>query len=110
MLDRRVTLERLGQLEMLRRVILAKIRRLEQLLNQDHVRTARRGLPDQFLGASHIGVAVPTARHLRCGYGNQAHQMYATSRDGVRTWVANWRSPARTLRVRDCEIDAEWNS
>jgi len=64
MLHRRVSLQRLRQFEMRRRVVLAEIRRLEQLLNQYDVRAAARRLADQFLGARHIGVAIPTACHL----------------------------------------------
>jgi hypothetical protein len=62
-------------------MILAKIRGLEQLLNQDYVRTARRSLADQFLGARHIGVAIPTARHLCGGYRYLPHAIVLPARD-----------------------------
>src|ERR1019366_10351434 len=105
----RVTVQGLGEFEMMRRVILAKIRGLEQLLNQDHVRAARRSLADQFLGARHIGVAIPTARHLRGGYRYLAHASVCYLLR-TKTWVVNWRSRSRTLPARDCGIDGEWSS
>src|SRR5258707_13807145 len=73
MLDRRVSLQWPRQFEMLRRVVLAEIRRLEQLLYQYDVRAAFRGFADQFLGARHIGVAIPTACHLGGRYRYGAH-------------------------------------
>src|ERR1700704_899677 len=73
MLDRRVSLQWPRQFEMLRRVVLAEIRRLEQLLYQYDVRAAFRGFADQFLGARHIGVAIPTACHLGGRYRYRAH-------------------------------------
>jgi hypothetical protein len=64
-LDGRMALERLGEIEIAGGVILAKIGRLEQLLNQHDVCAARSRLANQLLGARHVGLALPTARHLR---------------------------------------------
>src|SRR4029077_10004626 len=73
MLDRRVSLQRLRQLEMLRQVVLAEIRCLEQLLYQNDVRATSRSFADQFLGARHVGLAIPTACHLGGRYRYRAH-------------------------------------
>jgi hypothetical protein len=72
-------LERQRKLQMARDVVFAKVRRLEQLLQQDHLRTLRRRLAHEFLGARHVGVAIPTAGHLRGRYRYRAHRgLYAT--------------------------------
>src|ERR1700728_2777116 len=73
MLDRRMSFQRQSKLEVPGKVILAKIRRLEQLLQQDHLCALRRSLAHEFLGARNIGVAIPTAGHLRGRYGYPAH-------------------------------------
>jgi hypothetical protein len=54
-------------------VVLAKIRRLEQLLQEDHLRAAADRLANKFFAARDVGVAIPTARHLRGRYGYRAH-------------------------------------
>src|SRR5258707_11112921 len=74
MLDRRMTLERTGEFQVPGDVVLAKVRRLEQLLQQNHLRTLRRCLAHEFLRARHIGVAIPTAGHLSGRYRNRAHR------------------------------------
>src|ERR1700738_2765881 len=109
MADRRASLQRLPQFEMLRRVALAEIRRLEHLLYQNGVPAASRRFADQFLGARHIGVAIPTACHLGGRYRYSAHGNRA-SFGSLKTWGENSRSRVRTLRVRDFEIGAGWNS
>ena len=43
-------------------------------LQQDDLRAALGGLADQALAAGHVGVAIPTAGHLRGRYGNLAHR------------------------------------
>ena len=50
-LDCRMTLERLGEIEIARGVVLAEVRSFEQLLDQDHIGAALRGLADQLLRA-----------------------------------------------------------
>ena len=69
----RMAVERPRQIH--ERVLLngAKIRRLEQLLNQHHVRTCGGGLPDQALGLADILVNVPATGELRCCQRNLAH-------------------------------------
>src|SRR5258707_10713709 len=74
MLDRRMTLERQGEFQVPGDVVLAKVRRLEQLLQQNHLRTLRRCLAHEFFRARHIGVAIPTAGHLSGRYRNRAHR------------------------------------
>src|SRR5882762_4293552 len=109
MLDRRVSLQWLRQLEMLRQVVLAEIRCLEQLLYQNDVRATSRSFADQFLGARHVGLAIPTACHLGGRYRYRAH-LIRFLLQSLKTWGESSRSRARTLRDRDFEIDAEWNS
>ena len=69
-LDRRVLRDRQRELEVLREVVLAEVRRLEQLLDQDDVGALLRGLADQALGVRDVGLAVPAAGHLRRGDGH----------------------------------------
>ncbi len=77
-LDGGMSLERLGEIEIARGVILAEVGRLEQLLNQHDVRAAPRRLANQLLGARHVGLAVPTARHLRRRHCHFVSCPYAT--------------------------------
>src|SRR5258706_15911377 len=79
MLDRRMTLERQGEFQVPGDVVLAKVRRLEQLLQQNHLRTLRRCLAHEFLRARHIGVAIPTAGHLSGRYRYRAHSLIMPS-------------------------------
>src|SRR6266481_2960063 len=94
MLDRGMRIQGLGELQMPRGMILAEVRSLEQLLDQNHLRAAARGLADQFLGARDVRVAVPTAGHLSGRYRNLAHRVICYPIDGPGT------QPRIHLRVR----------
>ena len=73
MLHRRMPFQRPGEFEVPGQVVLAKIRRLEQLLQEDHLRAAAGRLANQLFAARDIRVAIPTARHLRGRYRYCAH-------------------------------------
>jgi len=66
--DRRVLLDRHGDLEVLRIVLDAEVRRFEELLNQDDVRALPRGLAHDPLGRGEIRGAVAGTGELSGGY------------------------------------------
>src|ERR1700694_2062576 len=80
MFDRGMRVQRLGKFQMAQGMVLAEVRRLEQFLDQNHLRAAARRYANKFLSAGDIRVPVPTARHLSGGHGYFAHRSYATSR------------------------------
>ena len=71
-----VLIERRGEPQVTHVLLDAEIRRLEQLLQQDHLRATRRGLAHQRLGAIEVRIGVPTAGELGRGDG-----------DGPRSWL-----------------------
>ncbi len=76
--DGRMRLQGLRELQMPRDVVLAEIRRLEQLLYENHLGAECRRLANQFLGTRDIGIAIPTAGHLSGRHRYLAHERYAT--------------------------------
>ncbi len=72
MLDRRVLLHRGRQLQVLRIGLLAEVRGLEQLLDQDDLRALGGGLAHQPVGIGDVGLAIPGTGHLGGGYGNDS--------------------------------------
>jgi hypothetical protein len=68
-----VPVEWLRELEVLREVVLAEIRRFEELLQQNDVRTLARRRAHQLLGARDVGGALPRAGHLGGRDGDCAH-------------------------------------
>ncbi len=69
-LDCRVVFNPRSQLQILRVRLLAEIRGLEQLLNQDDLRALGGGLAHQFFGLRNVGLAIPGAAHLGGGNGH----------------------------------------
>ena len=71
--DALVAFNRTGQFEISRQLVLAKIGRLEEFLDEDDVRALRRGLADQFFRAGEAFRAIFATRHLRGRQGDVAH-------------------------------------
>ncbi len=72
MLDGRVFLDRRRQLQVLGIGLLAKVGRLEQLLNEDDLRALGGGLAHQLVGIGDVGLAIPGTGHLGGGNGNDS--------------------------------------
>ena len=72
--DALVALDRLGQFEMGRQLVLAKIGSLEKLLDENDVRALGGGLADQFFRALKACGAVLAAGHLGGGECDVSHR------------------------------------
>ncbi|MNG32420.1 hypothetical protein D3C84_1184300 [compost metagenome] len=71
-------------MQVIRVRLLAEVRSLEQLLDQDDLRAFGRGLTDQLLGGLDVGFKVPGTSHLGSGDGNDtAHESAPEQRLGV---------------------------
>ena len=71
--DAFVAFDRTRQLEISRQLVLAKVGRLEKLLDKDDARALRGGLADQLFRAIEALHAVLAAGHLRGRHSNVAH-------------------------------------
>src|ERR1700724_2654306 len=81
-------------------MILAEIRRLEQLLDQNDLGAAAGRCADQFFRARDIRVAVPTAGHLSGRHRYCAHGLYATRSLSLSTIGQGRCDPVNPARER----------
>ena len=89
-LDRRVAVDRAGPVEVLGQHVLAEVRPLEQLGDEDELRALGGGLADEPLGGGDVGVDVVDHRHLDRRDGQRPYaQLYGF--ECLRHRSATWR-------------------
>ena len=75
--DAFVVIDRAGQCEEIRELVLAEIGRLEEFLNEDNVGALGGGSADELLGALEVCGAIGATGHLRGGEGDVSHSRRA---------------------------------
>ncbi len=83
--DRRVAGKRFRQREIFLILVFAEVRRLEQFLDEDHLRTLLRSGASQLFGAGNIGLDVPAAGELGGGDGHATHGEYLNLTDAAQS-------------------------
>ena len=96
-----MALERVGKAEIAPVLVLAEVRRLEQLLQEHDPRTPSGSLAHEPLGPGDVVVTVPAAGHLRCRDGHLTHWVFPPEMRN-RPYIAAAASQGKAGGLRLC--------